>query len=137
MTLTAVRRIPPSSFIAIHLPTPLLASSKRPSEEPSAGNNPFSPISFYILTSLPFLEEDEEDDEVVETRAAKRRHVIRSSRDKDHLSPDVPEGSKDNRRRRDSRLKPQPSDVLPVKAPIKPHSSSGKKYSAKASKDAV
>ena len=134
MTLTAVRRIPPSSFIAIHLPTPLLASSKRPSEEPSAGNNPFSPISFYILTSLPFLEEDEEDDEVVETRTAKRRHVIRSSRDKDHLSPDIPEGSKDSRRRRP---KLQAADVPSVKPSIKPHSSSGKRFSAKASKDVV
>ena len=134
MTLTAVRRIPPSSFIAIHLPTPLLASSKRPSEEPSAGNNPFSPISFYLLTSLPFLEEDEEDDEVVETRAAKRRHVIRSSRDKDHLSPDVPEGSKDNRRRHP---KLQAADIPSVKPSIKPHSSSGKRFSAKASKDVV
>ena len=134
MTLTAVRRIPPSSFIAIHLPTPFLASSKRPSEEPSAGINPFSPISFYLLTSLPFLEEDEEDDEVVETRAAKRWHVIRSSRDKDHLSPDVPEGSKDNRRRRP---KLQAADVPSVKPSIKPHSSSGKRFSAKASKDVV
>jgi hypothetical protein len=82
-----------------------------------------------MLTSLTSLDEEEEE---VNTRASKRRQVARSS--KDLLTAEVPEGSKDNRRRRP---KPQPSDVAPVKPSIKPHSSSGKRVSAKAAKNAV
>ena len=132
MTLTTVRRLPPCSFLSIHLPTPFLASSKHPSEEPSAGINPFSPISFYLLTSLPFLEEEEEEVDEVETHTAKCWHVSRSS--KDLLAPGVPEGSKDSRHHR---TKPQASNIPSVKHSIKPHSSLGKRFSTKASKDAV